>query len=820
MRQELVISLRRLLRDRLFTATALVTLALCIGINGAVFSAFNALILRSLPFRDPDRIVYVYNAYPKAEAPRLTTSVPDYLARRERVEAFSEVAAFSYTGLTVGEEEGPARIFTLGITPSFLPLLGIRPIQGRNFTPEEAEPGKSDVIILGSGYWREHFGGRPEAVGETMRVNGRSCTVVGVLPPDFHFVDEWPAEIYAPIVFTEESRDIKYLHSSTISMVARLRPGATIEQATEQIARVNDSLLEIWPNRDGRQFVEETGFHTVVERLQDVVQEQRRPAFALLRAGVILLLLIGCVNIAHLLLARINGRRLELATRIALGADRRDLARELLNESLLLAVGSGLLSLLVAAVGIRLMTLVGVDELPFGGTIRLDVVVFGFTFLVSVVAGLVFASLPLIQLMRTDLHTVFRFDGRTVTAGRGTMWARSLMSTLQVALAFVLLMGSGLLVSSFRNLLHTDSGLYEPESVLTGFLALPAGRYPDPDTRLAFVDELLRQTRALPGVTSAGITTRLPFITFEQMGVLVPEEYELGDAEGLIAHRRAEVSPGYFKTMRIPLLEGRDFEERDGPESPPVVIIDRWMAEYYWPGQSPIGKRLRMGLQRQTGDQTIRYTVIGVVGSVKYVELSEPEAGGKGAFYLAYRQTATDFLLMPVRASGDPLALTETVQKVITKLDPDLPYYLPMTLEQRIDDTLGERRIPMFLLSGFSLLALLLAAVGLYGVLAYLVSQRTREFGIRMALGSTPARLFRFVLLGGLRVLAWGLGIGLSATLFLERLIRSQLYGITATDPGVMLGVALLLALVTVLACLVPAYRATRVDPVDALQYH
>jgi predicted permease len=820
MHQELVISLRRLLRDRLFTATVLVTLALCIGVNGAVFSAFYALILRPLPFRDPGRIVHVYNAYPKAEAPRLTTSVPDYLARRDRVEAFSEVAAFSYTGLTVGEEEGPARVFTLGITPSFLPLLGIRPIQGRNFTPEESEPGKSDVIILGYGYWQNHYGGRPEAVGETMRVNGRTCTIVGVLPSDFHFIDEWPAEIYAPIVFTDESRDIRYLHSSTISMIARLRPGATIEQASEQIARVNETLLEAWPNRDGRQFVEETGFHTVVERLQDAVQESRRPVFDLLRAGVILLLLIGCVNIAHLLMARINGRRLELATRIALGADRRDLGRELLSESLLLALGGGLLSLLVAAAGIRLMALVGVEELPFGRTIRLDAVVFGFTFLVSVAAGLVFAFLPFLQLLRTDLHTVFRYDGRTVTAGRGTMWTRNLMSTLQVALAFVLLMGSGLLVSSFRNLLRTDSGLYGPKSVLTGFLALPAGRYPDSATRLTFVDALLPQIRALPGVESAGITTRLPFITFEGLGVLLPEEYESGVEERLIAHRLAEVSPGYFKTMEIPLLEGRDFAGSDGPGTPPVVIIDRWMAEHYWPGQSPIGKRMRRGIQRQAGDQDIRYTVVGVVGSVKYTELSEPEAGGKGAFYFAYRQAASDFLLMPVRTSGDPLAMTEAVQKVITKLDPDLPYYLPKTLQQRIDDSLGERRIPLFLISAFSALALLLAAVGLYGVLAYLVSQRTREFGIRMALGSTPARLFRFVLLGGLRVLAWGLGIGLSATLFLERLIRSQLYGITATDPGVMLGVALLLALVTVLACLVPAYRATRVDPVDALQYH
>jgi predicted permease len=820
MRNELRAGLRRLLRDRLFTITALVTLALCIGINGAVFSAFYAFILRPLPFRDPERIVYVYNAYPKAAAPRLTTSVPDYLARREQVTAFSEVAAFTYTGLTVGEEEGPARVFTLGITPSFLPLLGIRPIQGRNFTPEEAEPGRSDVIILGYGYWREHFGGRPEAVGATMRVNGRTCTIVGVLPPGFRFVDEWPAEIYAPLVFTEESRDIKYLHSSTISMIARLRRGATVEQAGEQIARVNEALLAAWPNRDGRQFVEETGFHTVVQGLQDAVQEARRPVFALLRAGVILLLIIGCVNIAHLLLARINGRRLELATRIALGANRRDLGRELLSESLLLALGGGFLSLLVTAAGIRLMALVGVDELPFGSTIHLDAVVFGFTLLVSLAAGAVFALLPLLQLLRTDLHTVFRFDGRTVTAGRGTMWARNLMSTFQVALAFVLLMGSGLLVSSFRNLLHTDSGLYEPDAVLTGFLALPATRYPDTASRLAFVDELLRQIRALPGVESTGITTRLPFITFEQMGVLLPEEYELGAEEGLIAHRRADVSPGYFKTMGIPLLEGRDFEESDGPGTSLVVIIDRWMAERYWPGQSPIGKRLRVGLQRQAGDQAIRYTVVGVVGTVKYVELSEPEAGGKGAFYLAYRQAASDFLLMPVRTSGDPLALIESVQKVITKLDPDLPYYLPMTLQQRIDDSLGERRIPMFLLSAFSVLALLLAAGGLYGVLSYLVSQRTRELGIRMALGSTPARLFRFVLLGGLRVLLFGLGIGLVATFYLDRLIRSQLYGITSTNPAVMAAVALLLALVTVAACLVPAYRATRVDPVDALQYH
>ncbi|MFC1545744.1 ABC transporter permease, partial [Gemmatimonadota bacterium] len=395
LRQNLKLSLKLLLKERGFTVTALFTLALCIGANSAIFSAVNTLLLRPLPFEESDRLVIVFNLYPRAQATRLGCSVPDYFARREQVDAFEEVAIFSYIGRTVGESEAPRRVFTLGISHTFLPLLRVDPILGRNFTEEEEYPENGAKVILGYDYWQTHFAGDESVLGHEMRIDGHVHTVVGVMPEGFHQLDEWPAEIYVPLALSEEARDIGRLHSGDVLMIARLAPEATIELAEEQISSVNDALLEAWPAVENRQAIRDTGFYSEVEVLQEALMGQRRPAFILLMIGAALVLLIGCVNIAHLMVARLNMRRQEFATRIALGARRRQLYRQIMTESLLLGVSGGILSLGVALLGLRVMNLLRVDEIPFGEAIALDGSVLLFTLLISTAAGLFFGILPL-----------------------------------------------------------------------------------------------------------------------------------------------------------------------------------------------------------------------------------------------------------------------------------------------------------------------------------------------------------------------------------------------------------------------------------------
>ncbi len=818
--RNLIFSLKLLRKEPAFTVTALLTLALCIGANSAVFSSVNALMFRPLPFDEPDRLVAVYNSYPRAEAPRLGVSVPDYFARRSEIEAFEEVAVFAYGGLTVGEEGKPEREYSVAMSPSLLPLLRIEPVLGRTFTEEETEPENARVIILGYDYWTEHFDRDETVLGRTLRVDGHSYTIVGVLPEGFRLLDQRRVDLFVPTAFTPEARSLENLHSLGLTMIARLLPGATIELATEQIAALDDRLLDAWPVPDGRRIIEETGFHTEVVDLHEALLGDRRPTFILLLAGVGLVLLIGCVNIAHLMTTRLNVRQLELATRIALGANRRQLYTQVLTEGLVIAVLGGLLSLLVASGGLSLMRLLRVDELPFGFTIQLDLTVLSFTLLVSVLAGCFFGLLPVSQILRTDLHPVFRYDGRSVTVSRRTMRTRNLMAVLQVALAFVLLIGAGLLVLSFSRLLRIDPGFEDPASLLHGFIDLPESRYPDDASRRRFTDEFLVGIRSLPGVRDAAVTSRLPFVTFEATTILFPEGYELRTGESLIAHRFAVVSPGYFQTMGIPLLLGRDFSAGDTEDAPNVIIIDEWLAQHYWPGENPIGRRLRTGSPAQEPDsEDDFYSVIGVVGSVRYADLAEPAAGGRGAFYLSYRQASTEFMVPVLRTDLEPLALVQPVQERLNGIDPDLPFYFPTAYDERMTDSTLERRIPMVLIIIFALLALFLAAVGLFGVLAYGVTQRTRELGIRLAVGSSPAEIFRLIITDGLRILIFGLGIGIPVAVVLLRIIRTLLFAVAPTNIFVFGSVVLLITMVTLLAGMIPARRATRIDPVQALKH-
>ncbi len=813
-------ALKLLRKEKSFSATVLTTLALCIGANVAIFSVIHTVLLEPLPYRDPGTLVNMYNSYPGAGVERASSSTVDFFMRRERVQALQDVALMQGSGHTVGEAGSTERVTTMRVTPSLFPLLGVTAAQGRTFTEEEMEDGHGQVVLLTDGYWREALGGAPDVVGTDLRVNGEPYQIVGILPPDFEMVTRPDTRFFLPVTFTQDDRSLENWHSNNFQMIGRLRAGATIEQVQAQVDAMNESLIDEWPLPNARQLLTDAGFHTVVVNAQDDIVGDARATLYMLWAGVAFVLLIGCVNIANLMMARSQVRLGELATKLALGARRARVARQVLSEAALMSVLGGVLGVGVGALGLRLLLTIGASDLPRGRDIGMDGIVLAFTAGLALVAGILFAAIPVAHVMRSDLSTVFRMEGRTGTASRRAVLVRNTLVTSQVALAFVLLIGAGLMLLSFRAALGVDPG-FQPRNVWSAFVSLPGARYPDPAARRTLWDGLLAEVRALPGVQAASLTSQLPFTDNNSSSVILPEGYELAPGESLLSPFQSWVGPGYFEAMGIPVLEGREFEEADGPEAVRAIVIDRWLAQRYWPDSSPLGKRMVWGVAPGTDSvpDENAYTVVGVVGDIKQNDLTAAAARHVGAYYFTYRQQPISNVSLVVRTATEPENVTGTVRSTLNRLDPELPLFGVESLQDRIDESLTTRRAPMMLLLVFSGVALFLAMVGIYGALAYSVTQRTREMGIRMAMGSAPESIFRMVLAQGARVTLAGLAVGLVLAVVLGRLLQSLLFGVQAADPLVLALVAVLLGLVAMLACLVPARRATRVDPVAALTY-
>jgi predicted permease len=725
----------------------------------------------------------------------------------------------------------------------------VQPIEGRTFTEEEMEADNAQTVVLGHGFWQERFGGDPAAVGQSLRVDGRAFTIVGVLNEEFRFLGERESRFYLPIPFTAEDRSTENLHNNNYQMIAQLAPGATIEQAQSQIAALDLALLDEVPYPNFGQILEDAGYHVEIHNLQADLLRDVRPTFIMLWVGVAFVLLIGCLNIATLMLARSNVRMRELATRMALGCDRMRLTRQLLTEAVLIALLGGGFGFLLGGGGLSLVRGMGVDALPRGSEVGIDAGILLFSMVVAVVTGIVFGAIPLTHVFRSDLSSVFRSDSRSGTMSRSMVLLRSAMVTGQVAIAFILLIGAGLMFASLRSALNVDPG-FQPNSVLTGYLSLPDSDYPDADSRRQFIDAVLGDVRGLPGVTAAGITSMIPFGGGGSSSVIMPEGYVPREGESLLSPFRTTAGPGYFEALEIPLLEGRYFEESDDADGQRVIVIDEWLARRYFPNESPLGRRMLRGVTGMTENQEENlYTIIGVVGDIKQFDLTESDHVGAyyftykqeenlytiigvvgdikqfdltesdhvGAYYFTYKQMSPTFLTLTVRTTVEPLTLTGQIREAVARVDPDLPFYYPETMAERVSESLVARRDPMMLLGGFAGVALLLAAVGIYGVLAYSVTQRTRELGIRMALGSSPAEVSRLVVLQGVKVIGLGLVIGLAGSVLLVRLIQSLLYGVQPTNPAVLLSVASVLTIVGISACLAPARRATRIDPTVAL---
>jgi predicted permease len=813
------LSLQLLWREKTFSATILTTLAVCIGANVAIYSVIHTVLLEPLPFEEPEELVTVFNQYPGAGAARAGAGTVDFFQRRAEVDAFEEVALYRGSGAAVGEAGSVEQVSSLQVTPSFFSVLGVEAARGRTFTEDEMEEGSHRKVLLTHGYWEERFGGAPDVVGRTLRVDREPWEVVGVLPEDFRVPNRSDVRFVTPTAFGPEDRDLQRWHSNNFQMMARLAPGASVGRAQAQIDALNERLKDEWPVPNARQLLEDAGFSTsVVQAGPDLVRDVEDVLY-MLWAGVGLVLLIGCVNIANLMLARAQSRTGEVATKLALGAPRSRVAAQVLTEAVTLGVLGGILGLGVGWIGVELLRELGAADLPRGTEIAMDAPVILFTLMLAVGAGVLFGAIPVAQLMRGDLSPVFRTETRTGTASRRAVLLRHGLVTGQVALAFVLLIGAGLMLLSFRAALSVDPG-FEPEGVLTGFVSLPEARYPDEDAQRQLWDRLLAEVEALPEVEAAGVANSLPFSGGYSSSVITPEGYVPRPGESLLSPVQSVVSPGYFQAMGIEVLEGRAFARSDGPDDLRVMVIDRWLADRYWPDGGAVGQRMVWGAVpgQDSIPEDALYTVIGVVETVKHQDLTAPAGEHVGAYYATYPQVSRSFLTLVARArNGGGEALTPQVREVLAGLDPELPLFDVQSMAGRIDESLARRRVPLVLLGVFAVVALFLAVVGIYGALAYTVSQRTREIGIRMAMGSDSGRIFKDVVARGLAVTGVGLVLGAVGAFVLTRLIQSLLFGVQPSDPRLMVGVAAILGLVGLLACLLPARRATSVDPVSAL---
>ncbi len=815
------VAARSLSRDRTFTATALLTLIVCLAANAAIFSIVRSVVLKPLPFAEPERLVLLSNVYPKAgfsvTGPgTVTAGVPDYYDRLRETTVFQEQALYVRRNPTLGLQEGAQRVVGIAATPSFFPLLGARTYLGRTFLPEEGERGQNARVVLSYGFWRRQFGGDSSIVGRDIRVDGTPGRVVGVLAPDFRYL--WSdVDIWYPLAFTPEQKSDANRHSNNWIHIARLKPGATVEQAQRQIDDLNARNNQRFPQF--ATILRDAGFRTLVTRLSDDVARDVRPTLYLLWGGVLLVLLVGGVNLANLTLVRSAGRARELATRYALGAERPRLARQLMTETTLLTLAGGALGTVAGWWVLGSVKALHLELLPRGDEIGLDWQTVAAIVVLAIVVGLIAGFVPVGQLPRTNLGELLREGGRSGTAGSAAGRLRRTLATTQVALAFVLLIGAGLLLASFRAVLRIDPG-FTSEGVVTATVTLPAFRYPDDNALVEATTRVLASLRTLPGVVAAGGTNSIPLGGDYNSSVIFAEGHKTRKGESFVSPNSVVVTDGYFDAMRVRVAKGRAFDQRDTPTSTPVVIVDERLARHFWPNQDPVGRRLYRPTSANDLDAitpTTRFlTVVGVVRNVELTSLT-PKDVPVGAYYFPYSQSTARYLVLTVRADRNAEALAGAVRNAIASIDREIPVFSVQTMEQRVDSALVPRRVPMLIGLVFGLVALFLAAVGIYGVLAYQVSQRRREIGIRMALGSSAGSIRGWVVRDGMRITAIGLGVGLIALVGLTRAIRGLLYGVRPGDPVVIALVAMVLAGVALVATLIPARRAARVSPMSAL---
>jgi putative ABC transport system permease protein len=817
-------AMRSWTRERIFTLTVLATLVVCLGGNTVIFSIVRSVLLKPLPLAGADRIVLLSNLYPKfgfgsAGPGVVAASVPDYFDRQREIRSFEDQALYRRVSLTLGVPDGSERVNALRATPSFYRLLGAAPYVGRAIAEEDGEVGNDAKVMLSYYFWQRRYGGDRSLVGRDIHLDGTPFRVVGILPPHFEYL--WDdVDLWLPMSFTPQQQSDSTRHSNNWVMIARLKPGASVEQAQREIDALNVRNDERLPQF--RALIRDAGYRTAVVPLQEEVVRDVRATLYLLWAGALFVLLVGGVNLVNLFLMRSAGRWRELATRHAIGASVARVGRQVLTETTLLAVCGGVMGVAAGRWLLGLLTKLDLDVLPRSHEIGLDWQAAGAMIMLAAAVGVVTGLIPLVRLSRANLSDVVRDAGRSGTAGIPAGRLRRLLATAQVALAFMLLIGAGLLLASFRAVLAIDPG-FEPAGVLTASLNLPATRYPDAAALAQVTGRLLERTRALPGVGAAGLTTTIPFGGSYSSSIILAEESEPRPGESLVAPHQITASDGYFEAMHIPLVRGRYFDSRDTAAAPPVVIVDELLAQRFWPGRDAIGRRLsKPGNPRGVldllarGPDTRHLTVVGVVANVQVTGLT-PKDPLVGAYYFPYAQLPARSVMLALRSAQDPETLVPALRSTLASIDRELPLFDVRTMEQRLDRSLVQRRMSMVIALAFGLIALFLAGIGVYGLLACQVTERRREIGIRMALGSSAADVFRLVVRDGARITVLGILVGLAGTIGMARLMAGLLYGVSATDPIVVGAVALLLVAVAIIATWLPARRAARVNPAVAL---
>ncbi len=809
-------AIRLLLRERTFALTAVVTLGVCLAANVAIFSVVNSVLLNPLPVPDSDRLVLMFNSYPKAGAPEGSTAVPDYFDRLTAVSAFESQALYRTQGFDVGTRGDPQRMRGTLATPSFFTVVRVKPRLGRPLIEGDAVAGQQHKVVLSEALWRDQFARDPGALGRQLRINGEPYTIVGVMPAGFLF-DDPEVKLWIPKVFTAEEKSDDSRHSNNWTYLGRLKAGATLQQAQAQVDALNAANLRRFPQF--RDILINAGFHTVAVNFRQYLVRDVRSVLYLLWGAVAFVLLIGCVNVANLSLVRATVRLRELATRMALGAGRWRMARQLLTESIVLTLAAGFVGLALGVWGLSGFRAIGLDEMPRGAEVRIDPIGLIFTLALVTLVGVAIGGIPLAYVLRANINDVLRQEGRSGTATRGARAVRYALVAAEVALAFLLLVGAGLLLASFQRVLAVQPG-FEARGVLTASVSMPASRYRDDPALVAFVERALGAVRAMPGVTAAGVTNAIPFGGSYSDSAIMAEGYAMAPGESIIAPNMVIVSPGYFEAMGIPIARGRAFDARDRAGAARVAIVDEELARRFWKGRDPIGKRLFLPSSAEDlitpGPNSIFLTVVGVAKNVKLQAL----VGGDtryGAYYFPIAQDARRNITFAIKTSGDPAALASSLRATIKRLDADMPVYSLYTMEERMSRSLTDRRTPLVLAVAFGAVALLLSSIGIYGVLSYLVTQRTKEIGIRLALGGTARDILALVLREGLVVVTIGFGAGIGGALALRRVLEAQLYGVRANDPRVYAAVILVLGAVATGACLLPGWRAARVNPAVAL---
>jgi putative ABC transport system permease protein len=805
--QDLRFGLRMLLKNPAFTSIAVLTMALGIGANTAIFSVVNAVLLHPLPFPESERLVRIYGHFLATSQENMRASVLELTDYQQQTQSFEQIAGYDDFSANLTPPGGePERVEASLVTPELFSIMKVPPQAGRVFFSEEAQNGHDDVVVISDELWRRRFGADPVVVGRTVLLNGRNHTIIGIMPPGFEF--PLRTALWKPLWFPADQYDQQRRGNRGIEVIGRLKPGISLSTAQAELDNLAAQLTSQYPRN-----YESRGWKIGVVALLDDYVGNARQALLILLGAVTFVMLIACANVANLSLSRAMARRQELAVRMALGAGRWRVVRQLLTESMLLSLLGGTAGLMLAGWGAGFLLRFAPPDLPRIAEVKVEGVVLSFTLVISLLSGIVFGLIPALSASNPDLNETLKDAGRSMSGGASRQRMRNILVVSEIALALVLLVGAGLLLKSFWRLQRVDPG-FNPQNVLTMRMMLPYETYAKPAQRGAFYKSVLERISSTPGVESASASSRLALTQATTSGTVSGENSAVGPGDLPVEAEWRWITPDYFRAMGITLLAGRDFGAADAEGSPPVVIVDESFANRFYPNGDALGKRIKRGKLDSTRPWM---TIVGIVRHVQSRRLEDPS--GVQVYFPFYQDPTAFNMSLAIRTSvSDPLSLSGTVREVIQSLDNNQPVYDVLTLSRIVGNSVGQRRFAMLLMGIFAMVALVLAAVGIYGMMSYSVAQRRHEIGIRMALGAQRLDVQKMVINEGIRLALAGLTIGLAGAFGLARLLGALLFEISATDPITYAEIAVLLVSVTLLASYFPARRATRVDPMIALR--